>query len=376
MLKGAKLKLMIGPAIPVAVSDEVLDALTSIEVITNAGNVQSGFRLTFNLNNRSPLHTIFLLSGGAMIPVVRVVIIITIRGSSEVIIDGVMLKHQVSPGNKAGHSTLTVDGIDLTAIMDISQQDGFPFPALPPESRVLIILAKYAVLGIIPLIIPPVISLIQSPLDTIPKQKGTDLEYIRLLAKETGYVFYLDPGPAPGTSVAYWGPEIRAGKPQPALNLNMGVLTNVENIDFTFDKEKKEIPVVFIQNKETKVSFPVPIPDISPLNPPLGLIPPLPPKIKYLNNTAKMSAPQALMQGLAYSAQHGDAVSATGSLDVNRYGQILKARRLVAVRGAGTAYNGLYYVNSVTHRIKRGEYKQSFNLVRNGLVSTIQNVAE
>ena len=57
-----------------------------------------------------------------------------------------------------------------------------------------------------------------------------------------------------------------------------------------------------------------------------------------------------------------------------RYGRVLKARRLVGVRGAGTAFDGLYYVKSVTHSIKRGEYKQSFTLVRNGLISTLPAV--
>jgi len=44
------------------------------------------------------------------------------------------------------------------------------------------------------------------------------------------------------------------------------------------------------------------------------------------------------------------------------------------VRGVGTAFDGLYYVKSVTHNIKRGEYKQSFELTRNGLVSTVPAV--
>ena len=61
--------------------------------------------------------------------------------------------------------------------------------------------------------------------------------------------------------------------------------------------------------------------------------------------------------------------------DVVRYGHILKARQLVGVRGTGLAYDGLYYVKSVTHKIKRGEYKQSFELSRNGLISTVPRVA-
>ena len=63
------------------------------------------------------------------------------------------------------------------------------------------------------------------------------------------------------------------------------------------------------------------------------------------------------------------AVSGSGSLDVLRYGRVLLPRMLVGVRGAGLAYDGLYYVDSVTHNIKRGEYKQSFTLSRDGLIS-------
>ena len=78
--------------------------------------------------------------------------------------------------------------------------------------------------------------------------------------------------------------------------------------------------------------------------------------------------------GLAKAAKSADALTATGSLDVTRYGRPLKARRLVGVRGAGAAFDGLYYVKSVTHDIKRGQYRQNFTLVRNGLMSTVGSV--
>ena len=52
-----------------------------------------------------------------------------------------------------------------------------------------------------------------------------------------------------------------------------------------------------------------------------------------------------------------------------RYGRVLKRARLVGVRGAGIAFDGLYYVESVTSTLKRGEFKQSFTLTRNGLIS-------
>ena len=63
-----------------------------------------------------------------------------------------------------------------------------------------------------------------------------------------------------------------------------------------------------------------------------------------------------------------------GTLNVIRYGSVLRANELVGVRGAGRAYDGLYYVRTVTHNIKRGEFKQSFTLSRDGLVSLTQTV--
>jgi hypothetical protein len=47
---------------------------------------------------------------------------------------------------------------------------------------------------------------------------------------------------------------------------------------------------------------------------------------------------------------------------------------LVGVRGAGLTYDGLYYVDSVTHNIQRGQYKQSFQLSRDGLISITPKV--
>ena len=58
-------------------------------------------------------------------------------------------------------------------------------------------------------------------------------------------------------------------------------------------------------------------------------------------------------------------------LDVLRYGHVLKARQLVGVRGAGLSFDGLYYVKKVSSKLKAGEFKQSFSLARNGLISTL-----
>jgi hypothetical protein len=369
-----RLSVMIGPAVPVPVPQAVLDALVRVQVVTTAGETASGFELTFSLSKESPLQTLFLLAGGGSIPLVRVVLVATVNGTPEVLMDGVMTHHELAPGESGGPGTLTIKGKDLTAVMDYLDFSGFLYPAMPPEARVALILAKYAAFGVVPLVLPSVLIDVPIPVDRIPTQQGTDLAYVTRLAGEVGYAFYVTPGPVPGASVAYWGPEIRLGAPQPALNVDMDAHTNVEKLSFSFDTESKELPILLIQEPRSKALIPIPIPDITPLSPPLGLVPPLPKKVYIIDGTAKLGPIRSALIGLAKAAKSADAVSVTGSLDVARYGRVLKARGLVGVRGAGPAFDGLYYVKKVTHTLSRGEYKQEFTLARNGLISTLSQV--
>ena len=370
---GIQLSLFIGP-VPVAAPREVVDALHSVKVEAANGDTPSGFELTFDLPKKSLLRTLFLLTGGGGgVPLMRVVLSVTLGGSTEPIVDGMVTTVDSVPGT-GGVGQLVVRGKDLSALMDVIELPGIPYPAMPPSARVLLILAKYAALGVIPVVIPSIVDVPPLPTSRIPKQKGSDYAYVKKLADDVGHVFYLEPGPATGTSKAYWGPEVRVGAPQAALTTGMDRDTNVENLSFSFDREKKTMPVVMFHEQMGKAPIGIPIPDITPLNPPLGAIPPLPPKLHFMNETSHLGPAEALMKGLAYAGKHSDSVFGTGSLDVVRYGRVLKSRQLVGVRGAGLPFDGLYYVTRVTHDIQRGSYKQSFSLARNGLVSTVPQV--
>ena len=373
MLKGVHLTLLVGPVVPVPVPQIVLDALTQIEVVA-PDETAGAFTLRFTLSVQSPLHTLFLLSGASMLPLLRVIVIVTLNGMPQVLIDGVVSKTEILPGADQRHSTLQVTGDDLTAVMQKLEYSNLPgtlYPALPMEAVVELILAKYAFLGIVPLVIPSIEIDVPIPTDQIPTQQGSDLEYVRMLAERVGYVFYLDSGPLPGTSVAYWGPKIKVGIPQPALSADMDAGSNVESLTFNYNGNARSSPVVYIQNEDTKVPLLIAIPDVGPLNPLLGLIDTPPQRFTLLPETAKYTPTRALLLGMAEAAKSADTVTGTGSLDVIRYGRVLKSRQLVGVRGVGPAFDGLHYVSEVRHTIKRGEYKQSFSLSRKGIISNV-----
>lgn len=376
MLSGnITLSLMIGPLVPIPAPRVVMEALHEVTV-TCSDEGRSGFQLVFALSTQSPLHTLFLLGSGiSAIPVIRVVIVATLNGTPNVIMDGAMTKFDIKPAAKSAQAVLTVYGEDLSVMMDQSDWSGLPFPAMPAEGRVALLLAKYAYLGVVPLVIPSVMVDVPLPTSKVEAQQGTDLAYIKQLAERVGYVFYLDPGPVPGQSFGYWGPQIKVGIAQPALSINMDGHSNVESLSFSFENDKHQLPAYYYYNEQTKLTLAIPLPPITPLNPPLGLLPPIPTALTPVaDNLAKLPVSQGIMRGLAAAAKWAEVVTGDGTLDVVRYGRLLAARQLVGVRGAGLAYDGLHYVKSVTHTIKRGEYKQSFKLSRNGLISTVPRV--
>lgn len=367
MLKGVYLTLMIGPAVPVPAPQPVMEALKSVQV--NSSKDRSGFQLTFTVGKLSPLQTAMLPAGYFDPIITRVVIIATMNGLPRVLMDGIITRHEVTPSNEPGQSTLTVTGEDLSVLMDVVEIK-IPYPGMAVAARVALILAKYAVFGIVPVIVPPPGDAPPNFTDKIPVQTESDREYVRGLALECGYVFYVEPGPAPLTSTAYFGPDVPVPLPQPALSVNMDWQTNVESLTFSLDGLAKKVVVITILDPVTgKIPIPIPVPNISFLHPPLGARLTPPAKIQFPKKMANLSVAEALKRAFGLMLDNADAITGNGSLNTTKYGAILKTRTVVGVRGAGLAYDGFYYVNSVTHSIKQGEYKQSFTLSRDGLIS-------
>jgi hypothetical protein len=374
MLKGIHLTLMIGPAVPVPAPLSVMDALQSVQV--TSGKDRAGFQLTFGVSKNSPLLTTMLPAGYFDPIVTRVIIIVTLGGFPNVIMDGMVTRQELSPSSDPAQSTLTITGEDLSVLMDVVEVPFLRYPAMPEIAQVYTILAKYLAFGIVPLAIPPFINDVPLPTEEIPTHQGTDLAYLKKIANNCGYVFYVEPGPIPGQSIAYFGPDIRIPIPQPALSVNMDADTNVESMTFSLDGLAKKIVVVTMFDPITqKIPIVVPIPNINIFKPPLGLRPTPPSKVEFPDWLTKERVPNVVNRILGILARSSDAITVSGSLDVMRYGQVLRSRMVVGVRGVGLAYDGLYYVNSVTHNIKRGEYKQNFQLSRDGLISNTPRVA-
>jgi len=59
-------------------------------------------------------------------------------------------------------------------------------------------------------------------------------------------------------------------------------------------------------------------------------------------------------------------MTATGEINSEAYGAVLRPHRMVQVKGAGSRYSGKYYVTQVTHELQAdGSYSQKFEARRN-----------
>jgi hypothetical protein len=360
ILSAVRLQLLIGPQVPLPAPYAVVDALVELEVTSN-DRERDGFQMDFTLGKDS-LMDYGLLRNGYFDPPSRVIIVVTIGVVSQVLIDGLITDHQVVPSNKPGESTLRVTGQDISLRLDLEDKNE-TYPNQSDSTIVNTILASYATYGLVPNV--RATSDVPTQNDRIPTQQGKDLDYVRQLARRNGFVFYIEPTQVPGVNTAYWGPENREGQRQPPLSMNMGPDTNVDTpINFRFNALGPTKPEVTIVEPLTRISVPIPLP--SGLLPSLSSRPAAPLRTTIPRDTANLSAAQALLRALSASSESTDAVTATGELDAVRYGRALQSRRLVGVRGAGSSYDGDYYVQQVKHRIKRGEYKQNFTLLREG----------
>lgn len=359
-LLGTRLLLLTGSTVPLPAGPEVMQALDAVEVTSDAEQ-GDGFQLTFSLA-KGRLGEYTLLQSGAVDLFKRVVVAVAFGVAPEVLIDGVITHHEMAPSNEPGQSTLRVTGKDVTAMLDLEEKNE-KYPNQPDWTIVTRLLGAYARYGLVPAVTPTADVPIE--LERVTRQHETDLRFVQRLADRNGYVFYVEPT-AVGVNTAYWGPENRLGVPQRALTVDMGAATNVQSLSFTADALAPVETASEVVEPLTKTT--IPIPPLPPLRtPPLSASPLPARRTTVLRDTANENPAQAATSAVAAATRAPDPVTGSGEVDNVRYRGVLRARHLVGVRGVGLSYDGFYYVRRVSHRLRAGQYTQSFTISREGL---------
>lgn len=361
-LLGVRLVLWIGKSVPRPAPYDVMNAFTGLEVTTDVDQPGDGFQMTFTIS-KNKRGEYGLLQSGVLDADTRVIVAVLFGVTLEPLIDGVIYHHQVLPGERPGTGTLTVSGRDISVMLDLKEKVE-PHKNQSDSTIVNKILGDYARFGLLPPFNVQPTADVPLEAERIRRQRETDLEFIRRLAGDNGFVFFIEPV-SMGVSRAYWGPRNRVGVPQPVLTHDLGSSSNVKSLRLMNDalapisaKGKMLDPILKISKD---------IPELPSMRiPPLSLIAGGARRTEHLRCTASLNPARALTAVRAAVENASEPVTAEGELDAVRYGRVLRAHRLVAVRGVGRSYNGRYLVRRVTHRIQRGVYTQSFRLSREG----------
>ena len=160
----------------------------------------------------------------------------------------------------------------------------------------------------------------------------------------------------------------------------MGASSNLGSIQFQSDGTKPKFIYGLVQEENSNV--PVPIVSLPFTGQPMAALPSYVGNLPFVG-VSRLEDDRGGNVVKALWGATGDffksakaAVTASGELDVSSYGDVLKARSLVDVRGAGRTMDGTWYVQSTTHTIARGSWKQSFNLEREGTMSIMNKVVQ
>jgi hypothetical protein len=356
---------------PTPIGPLLAELLIEAEVVDVADG-QCLFRLTFGAHRTAggTGMEVAALASGRLSPGSRVVVMALQAALPTMLIDGLVTDIWLDPGKNPGASRIVVSGADLSVAMDIKEQIK-GYPDMDDEMIVLDIISQYERFAIVPETIPPVESDFPTAVQRTPIQHGTDLDHIYDLANRYGYVFTVRAGPAPLANTAYWGPPKRVGPPAPALTVGAGTFSNVDRLTFGWNGRAAfqvagQVPGPL---EETPA---LPIAALEPtLLPPLALRSPFPRgsllgrKLPTGSDGFSELRATGFAQGRV-NRSSAQVAQAEGVLDVKRYGAILRSGGLIGVRGAGTTFDGMWSVEKVTHKLRRGEYQQQFVLGRDG----------
>lgn len=377
-----RIKLMIGrPLVPKPAPYEVVDALIDLEV-TQQDRDRSVFQMTFSLSKELKNSSDYwLLQEGILDTPNRIIIQVIVNVKvgvnrslqKPILIDGIITSHQVVPSNKPGESKFIITGEDISVMLDLEDKNE-TYLNSSDSTIVTNLLKAYSKYGL-KTDVKNTSYFTPKKEEQITTQQSTDLQFIQKLALRNSFIFEIKPDKTPGRNIAYWGEEKQKITPsQPALSMNMGAFTNIDSpISFNFNVLQAIKPEASITDEMSGASIPIQVtksPGQALASKPAKSL-----RTEVLRNTNKLKEILAEKQTESFASRSREnAVTATGEVDTVRYGYVLEVRQLVGVRGVGKSYGGYYYVKEVTHRIKRGEYKQSFTLIREGQGATIQRL--
>ncbi|MBU3078995.1 phage late control D family protein [Sphingomonas quercus] len=341
----------------------LVQALKSIEVEAAVGQA-SALRLHFELS-RSFWGDLDTLAFQLFRPLVPLTIRVSAGlGVPQVLINAYVRDARLEASNTPGATRLEVVALDALGTIMAHVQQPFTWPNSPDSVIAAAIFGRYA---IVPTVIPT--APLRTVLDTTTNQRDYDATYLFQLARRNNYELYIQPDPVIGRDFGHFHPPFLAVPPQGVLSIDFGTQTNLDSFHVSNDMLAPTGVIALSTDPRTRA--PIPAVGLASIEPPMGLEPALtriiPPPIERPAATDAASPAEMQAQALARTSRTSRAISASGEVDGLKYARPLLVGLPVLVRGPGSQHSGLYYVRSVTHRISRDNWTQSFTGWRNAV---------
>lgn len=293
----------------------------------------------------------------------RVVITAGLEDDTPQLIDGYITHICPSFGDSLGQCELAIWGMDASVLMD--REDKLKdWPGKKDSDIAAEIFNTY---GLTPEVADTEV-VHEEEVSTII-QRETDIQFLKRLARRNGFECYVD-----GDTGYFRPPQIDSAS-QPVLAVHFGDETNINSFQlevnalapanvtmFQVDRSNKEVLDATSETAQQRMLGANGADDYLGAGMTPGLV--------YISKTVTTGSLEMalLSQGLYNTGEW--FVTGEGEVAANQYGNVLKPRGTVTIKGIGETHSGVYYVTHVTHVFTGAGYTQLFRVKRNALMPT------
>jgi phage protein D len=282
---------------------------------------------------------------------------------NEQLISGYITSHQIHFDKQTGGSFLEVVGMDASALMNLEEK----IVAWKDMADSDIVTQIFGTYEFTPEVDSTQPAYAEDEVTII--QRGTDLFFVRRLARRNGFEFYVETDATTGLTTGHFHKPRLSDQPQKDLAIAFGEDSNIQTLEVRYDALRPttvDAHGLAIGDKSDQ-SATASSSDLDPLgaDAALDLLDQQPKALLSRTSAFDNAELQTRVQAALNASSW--AISVSGELDVTAYQAVLRSRRTVLVKGAGTRYSGTYYVSRVTHNLTPAGYTQKFELTRNAL---------
>jgi phage protein D len=290
----------------------------------------------------------------------NVKIAVRLGGESETpLIDGYVIDVKAGLSANPAGSTIEIVVMDATALMDLEEK----VKAWPDQSDSAIATSIFGEYSFDTDVTST--QLVRQANDVTVMQRETDIRFLHRLAERNGFECYVDVGDQ-GQTVGHFHPPTLQEPPQAVLSVNIGTETNLDDFSLRYDMlsatqasasgiDTQDASAQPAQTQSASLHDQGGSSTVAADRPRVRLLTP-----RGLSRTDELQTlTQAAVDRSAF------AITAEGLVNAAVLGQVLRAKKPVLVRGAGSRFSGQFYVERVLHRFDANGYQQRVTLKRN-----------